>query len=382
MLKIGIDTRDMNIAKTGTRTYLEEMLNALKKFDSRCEVIEMSPLFTKKKLLRQESSLSKIWSHISYHWWKQIVLPIRCYRKNCDVIFCTDYAVPIFSPIIKIPVFHDVNFWANPVHYNRLWRFLLDVLVVPAARSADVVVTVSEFSKSEIIKYLGFESEKISVIPNAPKPFNKKGNKSHPEDISFDNKILSTKLTAPFILHVGVMEKRKNLVRLVDAFDNLKSSLSYPLQLILVGQKGPKKDLDDSKAIMERINRSKYKDDIILPGYVSDADLEKIYGEALLFAFPSLREGFGIPVLESFQHGVPVVASNACAIPEVGQDAVEYFDPNDIDQMSNAILKIIEGESLRKKMSTQGFEIVEEYSWEKSAEKFLDLLEKIIAEPC
>jgi len=373
VLRIGIDTRDLNIARTGARTYLEEILAAFPRVAPEHEFVHLQPARYRSL---DAGIFRKICGHVSYTWWKQVALPVQAHHFNCDLVFCTDYTVPLFPWGAKVvPVFHDATFWANPTHYNRLWRILLRILTLPAARKAPAVVTVSEFSCAEIARYTSIPSAKIYVVANAPKSLAcEKLSSARIHQVLKDHGIDPG---TPFALYIGVLEKRKNLTRLVKAFSQFLTKAQTPYHLVLVGQPGPKQNLDDSSLIRETIEHLGLGDKVLLVGYVADKDLSAFYQGAEFLVFPSLYEGFGIPILEAFTNGLPVAAANATAIPEVVGNAALLFDPLNVGAISQAMLRLERDADFRRKLVHRGYQRVARYSWDKTARKLVDLFEHI-----
>jgi glycosyltransferase involved in cell wall biosynthesis len=372
-MRIAIDTRDLLVAKTGTRTYLSELCRVMPMVAPEHQFIFLSPFM---KPPAGNSILHKILGHISFFWWKEIALPLSAWFQKCDVILCTDYVVPLFSHCVSVPVFHDSSFWNRPQDYNWLWRSIFTYLARAAAKKAPIIITESLSSRKSLVMATGFPAEKFAVIYLAPK-----NDTLMKVDQYLSREILSRYLIpagVPFILHVGVMEKRKNLVRLVDAFSKVRPKLENNLLLVLIGQKGPKIDSDDSKNIENAIRRNGVEKFVILPGYVPDNELPSFYQNASLYAFPSLREGFGLPALEAFANGVPLIAANASSLPEVVGDAALLFNPEQPEEIEDAILRVVSDMQLRKDLVERGHKQLGNYSWEKTARQILTIIETVV----
>lgn len=373
-MRIGVDTRDLQIARTGARTYLAEILSAFERVAAPHVIVPLTP--KNAETARSGSTIGKIREHVAYTWWKQVELPRLAKANCCDVIFCTDYTVPLISHAKTIPVFHDGNFWVTPEHYNRLWRVLMDVFAVPGAKRSPAVVTVSEFSRQEIAAHTGIVLEKIIVIPNAPKTST--ATSLPAADLLQVLARYDLADRVPYILHVGVLEKRKNLVRLVEAFALFKERVQVPYRLVLVGQPGPRQAMDDSINIQAAIRRLGLADYVRLIGYVSDTDLPALYQGAAMFVFPSLREGFGIPILEAYNSRLPVAAANSSAIPEVAGGAALLFDPNNTNEMAESMAKLAQDASLRSTLIEQGLKRMSCYSWDRTARELISLFERTV----
>lgn len=372
-MRIGIDTRDLLIARTGAKTYLEESIAAFQSMPG-LEVVCLSPQQFSSG--RKRNSFKKIADQGAFIRWKQFDLPRLAKQQGCDLLFCTDYTVPLYSSIPAIPVFYDANFWINPTQYNWLWRKSLNLLALPAAKKAPAVVTISEFARADIIAYTGIRPEQIHAIHIAPKtqatitlPAN---------DIQAILNQHQIDPTKPFILHVGVLEKRKNLARLVEAFAIFSQQASVPHQLVLVGQPGPRADMDDSENVKQKIAQLQLGDSVKLIGYVPDDSLAAFYQGASMYVFPSLREGFGIPVLEAYSQNLPVAAATGSAMPEIAGDAALLFDPYDPQAIASAMLRIAEDATLRHDLIEKGKLRRQDFGWDKTAQRLISLFENVV----
>ena len=361
-IRVGLDIRDLRIAKTGSRTYLEEVYNQFKSNKYDCEFIYFDtsiPVYTGRyKAL-------KLIEHIRFFIWKQLILPVKARLNKCDILFCTDYFVPYFTPGFKaIPVFYDAFFYEYSSHYNSQWLKLFKWLGVNAARKAPQIITITEYTRKRISHFTRISQSKIKAIHLAPKKM------AVAEPVP--GYIPSFHIpTSKFILHVGTQEKRKNLVRLIEAFKLLHLAGHTDYSLVLVGQPSPKIDMDDSTAIQETINKLNLKEYVFTPGYASDNDLAYFYKHACMYAFPSINEGFGVPVLEAFHHQLPVIVADNTCLPEVGGDAVLCFDPYNVDEISAKMRSLIENPELRSELIKKGTERLKLFSWEKNTEELI-----------
>lgn len=359
---VGVDIRDLRIAKTGSRTYLEEIYNQFKSNNYDCEFVYFDTSFP---VYTGRFKIFKLIEHIRFIIWKQITLPVKATINKCDILFCTDYFVPYFTPGFKaIPVFYDAFFYEYSSHYNPYWLRLFKWFGVSAAKKSPFIITITEYTRKRIAHFTGIDPEKIISIHLAPK---KMAVVEPAPGYTPDLKIPTSK----FILHVGTLEKRKNLVRLIEAFKLLQLSGYNDYSLILVGQPSPKSDMDDSEAIHEAIRRLALQNTILTPGYASDSDLAYFYKYADMYVFPSINEGFGLPVLEAFHHQLPVIVSDNTCLPEVGGDAILCFDPFNVDDISQKMRALIENPQLRIELIQKGNERLKLFSWEKNAEELI-----------
>ncbi|GGF27655.1 glycosyltransferase family 4 protein [Echinicola rosea] len=352
-MRVGIDTRDRFLAKTGIRTVLDEIIKGLSN-DPDIEVVKIEP----KTFYPPKTKIGKIKEHIRFFFWKEFRLPILAKEKECDVLICNDYVVPFYMPkgIKAFPVFHGCNIWELPEHYNKYWRWMFTIMAIPAGRKASKIFTVSTFSKNRLTELFGFNPEKIIIVPLGPKR-----SLLEPKTLINLSKFRISE-NQKFLLHVGVMEKRKNLPRLIEAFSKLHDK---SLKLVLVGQRGPKVFLDDYENIIRKIESLALSDRVILTGFVTDKELYTLYSKALAYIFPSLYEGFGIPVIEAFQFSLPVAASNRGALPEVLGKGGVLFDPKNIPDMVEKIELILQNASTNMdSIKNSQKEIIARYSWE------------------
>lgn len=370
IISVGIDIRDLQIAATGTRTFLENIC---------LELGEQQPGFrfyyfnSRRKAYTGNSRILKLTEHFHYLLWKQLILPWKAWRNKCDIVFCSDFFVPFFCPgFVTIPVFHDAFFWEYPAHYNRYWLSLFRSIGVAAAKKAAFIVTPTAYTRDRITHFSGINTAKIIPVFEAPKPLiNSNEGMDEPE-----NTVLRSLLHQGYILHVGTFEKRKNIPRLVSAFALLRQRGFTAIKLVLAGQSSNKQTLDDSATIEKLITEKGLQEQVIRPGYISDKDLAYCYRHANMYALPSLNEGFGIPLLEAFQHQLPVIIANNSCLPEVAGDAALSFDPYDETAIADAMQRLLEDPALREQLIKKGTERLSAFSWKKTADTLLSVFER------
>ncbi|RZL19665.1 MAG: glycosyltransferase family 1 protein [Pedobacter sp.] len=359
-IKVGVDIRDLRIARTGARTFLEAVCNEFKKGHEGFEfhfIDTMLPVYTGK------NKLLKIIEQLRFIAYKQLYLPLVALIKGCDIVFCTDFFVPVIKLGYQtIPVFHDAFFWQYPAHYNKYWLYTFNKLGVKAAKKAAYIITPTLHAKHTILTYLDIDPGKIAPVQEAPKNMDNCFSTAPPVNLIKGN----------YFLHVGVFEKRKNLVRLVEAYSMLKAE-GFDHKLVLCGQFSPKSDMDDSRQVLEIVKKNGLENDVIMPGYVQDGDLAAYYENAFAYVFPSVNEGFGLPVLEAFRYKVPVIIADNSSLPEVGGDAVLSFDPLNVEDIANKMRVVMNDHVLRKEMIAKGTERLREFSWEITTERILGL---------
>lgn len=364
-IKIAVDIRDLQIAKTGAKTYLEEICKVLQKGHPDFTFFFINtwlPVYTGK------NKVLKAVEHARFFCWKQISLPFICLVKGVDILYCTDYFLPLLKFNFKTAVvFYDAFFWEYPNQYNRLWLGLLKTVGVTAAKKADAVITITEYSKKQIVQYVGIHPTKMHAIHLAPKTA------SALQHTQVINETALNGTTRKYILHIGVLEKRKNLLNLIKAFDLLLKEGFEDYDLVLAGNKVAKSKIDDSENIHQLINDLGLQQRVLLPGFITDEQLAHYYSHASLYAFVSVNEGFGLPVLEAFQHHLPtLVADNSC-LPEVGGDAVITCDPYDIVDIKDKMKMILEDITLQKILIEKGRQRLALFSWEKTTGQLLQV---------
>lgn len=369
-LIIGVDVRDLKVAKTGTRTYLLELCRQFEEMQS--DTLRFEFLDTALPVYTGNNQLLKWTEHLRYQTWKQVLLPLKARSKHCDIVFCTDNFVPLIHLGYQtIPVFHDAFFFETPQDYGRLWLWLYKKTALPAARRSPAIITPTAHAKKQLQHFTGISSEKLEVVYEAARSLDKTK-----QDVSLDALQLPIK-TKEYILHVGSFFKRKNIPALLSAFGKLKAT-GYPdLKLVLAGPLPASKTENDYLDVIQAIEKCRLENDVILTGYLSDSNLETLYKNALLYVFPSVNEGFGLPVLEAFSHDVPVVVANNTCLPEVGGDGVLGFDPFDTNDIFITIKKVLDDETLRNTMIIKGQERLQNFSWRKTAEQLVEIFKRV-----
>jgi glycosyltransferase involved in cell wall biosynthesis len=364
---IGIDTRDLKIAKTGAHTYLGELCKTIQnnRADLQFDYVFIDtclPIYT------GNNKIGKLWEQLNYLIWKQITLPIKAWQKGCSLVFCTDYFVPyIHLGFSTVPVFHDAFFWEYPTHYNKFWLGLFNTIGVSAAEKASAIVTVTNYAKQQIAKHSGIDAAKIIPIHIGPK-----SSIVEPQQNTAINNYEHL-LNKKYILHVGTIEKRKNLATLITAFEGLLQNNPQEIYLVIVGQKSNKPTLQDD-AIFELVAASSLlKKHVVFTGYLSDNQTATLYKHAALYVFPSINEGFGIPILEAFAHRVPVLVSNNSCLPEVADNAAITFDPTNPNALSKLMAQTLNDPALIQSLQQRGTERLKHFSWRKT----LDALEAV-----
>jgi glycosyltransferase involved in cell wall biosynthesis len=299
-------------------------------------------------------------------FWTQFRLSLEMLLNPVDVLFIPASAIPLIHPKKTVVTIHDLAWKFYPETFTKFMRNFLEWSTGFAASKASNIISVSESTKRDLVKFYGVDEKKVSVVYHGYENLNTK--------IQEPNKsqIINSKFKIPdkFVLFLSTLQPRKNLEGLIDAFKMLKTEHSeLPHKLVVVGRLGWK-----FEKILEKIENN--KELVIYLNYVSDADRLQILKSADLFILPSFYEGFGMPILEAFSMGVPVVASNTSSMPEVAGDAAEYFDPNNLESIKKALFKVLTNNQLQDSLKEKGYERLKQFSWEKCAQETLKILVK------
>jgi len=360
---IGIDCRDLQVATSGTKTYLVEIVKALQENEESTgvRIVLIKPFLP---VITGKSDLSKAFKHIQFFCWKQISLPIHAMLKSCHVLICTDYFAPCITPGFKnIVVFHDAFFWEYPKHYNRFWLQLFKWFAIPAAKNAAKIIAPSNYAKKQILQYLQVPENHIEVVYEAPKAFSQTSS-------SLTN--FNTP-SVPYLLHVGVLSKHKNLPRLIDAFAEFLKTAQSPIHLLLVGGKSASVFDDDYQAIQAAITKHQLINAVTLTGYVSELYLNDIYKHAVAYVFPSYNEGFGLPMLEAMSYHLPIAAANNTCLEEVGGAGAIYFNPFNTQEITAALHVLLYHKTRIKACLDAQDAVLQQFSWKKAANEIKNI---------
>ena len=294
------------------------------------------------------------------------------FGKNSDRTHFFNYIVPPFVSGKKVVTIHDMVYKAFPETVRGRTKFMLEMGLKKSMKRADIIVTDSEFSKSEIIKYFPEYSQKIRVVPCGVdcekfKPCD------NPSEISRVKK--SLEINGNYFLYVGTIEPRKNLVKLIRAYKVFTRYVENPPKLVLAGAKGWL--CDDIYKLVEKLD---IDDKVIFTKYVPSEDMTPLMCGAIAFVFPSLYEGFGMPPLEAMACGVPVLASGEASIPEVVGDCAVICDAYSVKSIAKGLYRLYKNPDLCRDLSLRGLERSKQFTWERSAEKLYAIYKELANE--
>jgi glycosyltransferase involved in cell wall biosynthesis len=296
-------------------------------------------------------------------FWTQARLSLEMLFRPVDVLFVPAHTVPLIHPRNTIVTIHGLEYEFCPGAYSFWQRFYMRLVIKNSCRWAKKIIAVSENTKKDLMRLYKVPEEKMEVI------YEGIGDSNFQFSIFNFQKIFNDKIFKPYLLFVGRLEERKNIIGIVEAFEILKRKYNISQKLILAGRFGY-----GAEGIKDKIKKSRYKNDIILPGYISDEDKFALLKKADAFLFPTFYEGFGLPILEAQSVGTPVVTSNISSMPEVAGNSAVLVDPKDPSAIAEAAYKLISDESYKNDIIQKGMENVKRFSWEKCAREASNLL--------
>ncbi len=362
-MKVALELQPCAGQRSGVGVYTYELAKRLKNDEDISYIGNVfNPPFSKGKDYAIKGIPFPIWytSTLPYgvyrRIWDYVPLSYKLFFNNhSDITHFFNYIVPPRIEGHVIDTIHDMCYQLYPetLDPKNLKRITHDIDY--SIDRSDLLIAVSENTKQDIINLLNVPSSKIHVIYNGVTPMASK-NKLEEVQQRFS-------FTHPYILYVGNLEPRKNIERLVLAYAKLKKEINIPHQLVLAGQKGWLYD-----TIFQTVLSKGLQDDVIFTGYISESEKAALYTNASLFAYPSLYEGFGIPILEAMSAGIPVVCSNTSSMPEVAGEAALFVNPLDVDDIASGMFSLLSDEALRATKIALGKIQTTKFSWDKSAE--------------
>lgn len=366
---IGIDANEANVEKrVGISEYAFQILTTLYKFRQENKIEHTFIIYLKSEPLTILPNETQWWVYKIVKpakLWTQIGLPFHLYTtvKKPDVFLTLTHYAPRISPIPTIISVMDLSFLHFPQTFKKNDLYQLTKWTEYSVRKAKKVITISQSSKDDIIKYYKIPSEKVAVVHLGLKALSMEKEQSDLKKFG---------IIKPFILFVGTLQPRKNISRLIEAFSKLPPEIRNNHQLVIVGKKGWLFDEILSAPEKFSVERS-----VLFLDYVSDQDLPEFYKKAEVFVLPSLYEGFGLPVLEAMRYGCPVITSNVSSLPEAGGDAAVYCDPEDVNSIKDVIKNVLTEDNLRKKMIEKGNVHYKKFTWEKASREVLSAVESV-----
>jgi len=303
-----------------------------------------------------------------WKYWFDVKIPGVLRKYKADVFVSPDGYCSLTTKVPQCMVVHDLAFLHFPAYTKKSHLGYLKRNTPKFLEKAKMIATVSEFSKNDLLTNYKISPEKISVVYSAVKEM------FRPVDESVKSE-MKKKYSAGFdyFLFVGAIHPRKNLMNLLRAFAVFKKRLKSNFKLILVGRLAWKYD-----TFLEKLKTYKYREDVIMSGYLNEEEVVNITASAYAVVYPSVWEGFGVPVLEAMQSEVPALTSANSSMQEIAGDAAIYFDPNNHEDIADKMMRIYKDENLRKELIEKGKIVCKNFSWGKTAELLWDCIQKTV----
>lgn len=360
-MRIGINGRFLVAKKTGVQRAAYNLIKSIIQIDDENEYYIFSDIKQKNnpdwqkhnvKIITSNLKESEsIWNHI----WEQFYLPRLAYKYKIDILHSPANMAPLYYKGNSIVNIHDVCFLVNPQWYSFAFRTLYKFVIPRLAKTVTKIITNSNNSKNDILQFFKISCNNINLIYWAVDNIFEQ----YDESFSLIDDIIYNK--EDYILYVGSLEPRKNILTLIEAYELMR--LKYPhisTKLILIGGESP-------LFAQVKLKTKHFSDDLITKGFVNDNVLKEFYKKAKLVVYPSLYEGFGLPPLEAMASGSPVVTSNTSSIPEIVEDAAILVNPYDKDAICEAMYQILSNKKLARTYIIKGLKHVKKFNWNKVA---------------
>lgn len=310
-----------------------------------------------------------------YPTWEQIALPAAAKKYRCDILHCTSNTGPLFCKVPMVVTLHDIIYLESVsilkkggTWYQKLGNMYRRFVVPPVVRKCRWVVTVSEFEKNRIGTFMGLKNNLVSIYNGVGSHFKKVD-----DPAILKSSAQKYNLPENFIFFLGNTDPKKNTPNVLKAFSlfNSQSALKYKLVML---------DFDEVELhkILSGIGCENLREDIQLTGYVPNSELPAIISQCRLFLYPSLRESFGIPILEGMACGVPVITSNTSSMPEVAADAALLVNPDSPQEIASAIKQVLSDPSLYQDLTAKGVARASLFSWRHMAQSYLELYKGVV----
>jgi glycosyltransferase involved in cell wall biosynthesis len=372
-MRVGLDGYPLSEPRTGVGHYTLELARALALNFPADQFELVSPLPFHSSVLEQLDSPPNLLltkaksSSLRGHWWS-VGLPLYARQAGFDIFHGTNYDVPLWKSRPSVLTIHDLSILLYPKTHERRavrrGRLRLPLMT----RRARAIITVSASVKAEVCDRLQIKPAKVSPIPLAPRscfqPLSPGRSATTLERLG---------IAKDFLLFVGTLEPRKNLLTLLKSFGQLRQQQKIEVQLVLAGASGWLMD-----ETFKFVREAGLQDHIRLTGYLPDDDLRALYSSCRAFIYPSLYEGFGLPPLEAMACGAPVIASRIAVLQEVLRDAAIFCEPLDVADLTKAISDLLRDESRRQKLISDGLARASEFDWNKTARRTFQVYQQVL----
>lgn len=369
-MHIAIDAHSVGTGLAGNETYITNLIEALAALD---------PVHRYTLYVTKPSAVERFagrWPHVAVRRTLPhtpviripLTFPFELRRRPVDLLH-VQFTAPPFAPCPVVSTIHDLAFEHLPETFNRRSWMQLRLTVRRTARTAAHIITPSEFSRRDLIETYGVAPERVSVTLEAAAPHFRPAPAGAVAGVKrrYD-------IGGEYVLAVGSIQPRKNLVRLIRAYSDLRRTRSQAKlpQLVLVGKRAWLYG-----ETLSAVEQSGVASDVIFTGYVPEHDLPALYTGALCFVYPSYFEGFGLPPLEAMACGTPVIAGDRTSLPEVVGDAGLLVNPFDTDAIGASIARLLDDEELRADLRVRGRARAASFSWRETAQKTLEVYQRV-----
>jgi len=356
----------------GAEEYIRNIVTALSRIDNDHKYV----LFVTPSIVGKYKPDRRCFNEVVLPYWcgarritrvlaEQVVLPYYAYQSKIDCLV-SNYVVPVLAPVPQIAIIHDMLYKRYPEAFEKKKLAYWKITIPLTIRFSKAIVTVSQFSRSEIICFFPEANEKVFVTVEGVKP-----SLLHASDI--DEPLLGLE-SKGYFLCVATFGKHKNLNALLRAFALIHKS--YPnIKLVLVGGARTPEAQQNKKTLTELAFKEGVLDDVIFTGHVSDDQLAWLYQNAIALVLTSFYEGFGLPIIEAQHFGCPVLCSNVASMPEIGGLGALTFDPFSIESIKDAMAKVLNQPGLTDDLRNRGYSNVARFSWEEAARQLLEVVE-------
>ncbi len=371
-MRIGLDASALVKEAAGIGQWITHVIDNLMKLDKENEYF----LFTYDEI-KIPYKLNDNWQIVYYGGEKKKQLrylthmPKLLRQYKIDVFVGTRHYLPPFNKrrVKYLAIVHDLIPLYMPELFTKEHKLRFKIFTDICKHQAHEIVAVSNATKNDVIKYMKFDESKIHVVYEAANPIFNTDKNTEAIQQTMDRYNIDSK----YILCLSTVEPRKNMLRTIKAYEKCILNNNLPYKLVIVGGSGW-----NNGEIYDYVqSHENLKPHVIFTGYVSYDDVKNIYANASLFIYASLCEGFGLPILEAMQSGIPVITSNVSSMPEVAGDACELIDPYDIDALESAITKVLSSDEIQSQMVEKGLEQAAKFSWEKCAKEILDIIKNM-----
>lgn len=372
-MKVGIDARGANwYSGTGIGTYTQQILKYILKYDTSNEYFIYWWGTNYREISKNGNIKISIASKKHHKFFEEYFIPENLKNRGIDIYHVPQNGIGLSSQksCIYISTIHDLIPYIMPETVGRgyLKRFIAQMPQI--IQNSDMIITVSEYSKKDIMRIFDVEEEKIKVTPLAADDYFRPMDRSNAKEFLKKN----YNIEDDFILYLGGFSPRKNVKSILVAFSRIHKKLSTNYKVVIIG---PSKD--DHSYLMGLCETLGIDDKVIFTGYIPYEHLPYFYNSCTVFVYPSLYEGFGLPPLEAMSCKAPVISSNVSSIPEVVGNGAILINPFDTEELIDALERVLEDETLRNDIAERGYERSKDFGWDKTAAQTLNVYEEAYA---